>query len=45
VVTLLLAGGGQHLALVLAAELADDVGMGEHGLCLPVGVAAERISP
>jgi hypothetical protein len=32
------AGGCQHLALVLADELAGDVGMCEHGLFLPKGL-------
>jgi hypothetical protein len=31
-----LAGLGQHLVVVLAGQLADAVGMGEHGLLLPV---------
>jgi hypothetical protein len=32
-----LAGGCQQLALVLADELAGDVGMGEHGLAFLSG--------
>jgi len=31
-----LAGLGQHLVVVLEGQLADAVGMGEHGLLLPV---------
>jgi predicted ATPase len=31
-----LAGLGQHLVVLLAGQLADAVGMGEHGLLLPV---------
>jgi hypothetical protein len=31
-----LAGLGQHLVVVLAGQLADAVGMGEHGVLLPV---------
>ncbi len=31
-----LAGLGQHLAVVLAGELADEARIGEHGLLLPV---------